>query len=352
MTETANLFFDKRYLKITAQVIYWLCYVFCIWFIVDNTEEFPMEKLWLWFVVSMPFKFAIFYGYYYFIIPKWFARRWLYFIGVTLGILLIYPVLKLGIDNFLGLPSLRAVVIQSDDVEIEHLELIVELIRRFATPFGFIIWAFFLRFVVDWFKNLEMRSRMEKEQLRSELMMLRNQVNPHFLFNVLNNIDTLVYPHSQEASDAIVKLSSIMRYMLYDSNTEWVSLQKEVDYLKSYIELQNMRLKDTSGINIDLTNFDHQINVAPMLLVPFVENAFKHAGKDPKIEMSLTTEDDKLMFQITNSIDQENNQKDEVGGIGLQNVQRRLDLLYPDKHQLEIKQEDNYFKVSLSLETA
>ena len=181
--------------------------------------------------------------------------------------------------------------------------------------------------------------------------MLRNQVNPHFLFNVLNNIDALVYPHSQEASDAIVKLSSIMRYMLYDSNTDWVTLGKEVHYLNSYIELQNMRLKDNSGIKVDFRAIDKELQIAPMLLVPFVENAFKHATKDPKIDMRIETEEGKLAFTVRNSIDQENNQKDSVGGIGLQNVKRRLNLIYPNKHELVINEESDSFYVQLTIET-
>ncbi len=345
--------------KKAIHVGYWLVYMLCIWLITSQTErdlwDYTFGNYLLWIVVSMPFKWAIFYSYYYYFIPQWFPRRAWKFTGLTVFLLIAYPLIKYGIDSLLGLQSLPTIVISFEDNEPEYLRVIIEYFRRFSTPFMLVSMAFLIRFVLDWFRHIRLQEKMEKERLTSELALLRNQVNPHFLFNVLNNIDTLVYPHSKEASDAIMKLSAIMRYMLYDTNVEKVPLSKEIAYLKAYIELQTMRLKDPSGIRFDTSRVgDTDLLITPMVLVPFVENAFKHGAAlngGPKIAIAISVEDHQLLFTVKNNVSSTHDkQKDEVGGIGLKNVSRRLELLYPDKHNLQIHNGADQFEVELKLD--
>ena len=198
--------------------------------------------------------------------------------------------------------------------------------------------------------------QLEKAKLETEIKFLKSQINPHFLFNTLHNIYGLTIIQSERASDQLLKLSDILRYMLYDSNEEKVPLRREVEYLKNYIELA--QLKDSRGMDIsfEIREWDESLKVSPLLFIPFVENAFKHSEiedlKNGYIHISLNTWGNRLIFDVDNSKPQKDYSKDKIGGIGLQNIQQRLTLLYPDKHQLHIEETETSFKVHLELDCA
>jgi LytS/YehU family sensor histidine kinase len=212
------------------------------------------------------------------------------------------------------------------------------------------IYAVLIRFMIDWFDSQKLKNELIHQQQTSELALLRSQVNPHFLFNTLNNIYSLVYKKSEEAPAAVMKLSRIMRYMLYDSNSDKVQLEKEVEYLKSFIELQELRINRTDYVNFKIIGNTENRTIAPMLLIPFVENAFKHGGKNhsPGIEIELECTPELIRFYVINS--KKRNilvHKDEIGGIGLHNIQRRLDLLYNGKYDLKIDDTQDTFRIDL-----
>jgi len=204
-----------------------------------------------------------------------------------------------------------------------------------------------------WYKSQQTRVELENKNKTSELALLRTQLNPHFLFNTLNNIDSLILTNPNKASDAIIKLSDIMRFMLYDTNTDQVSLEKEINYLESYISLQKIRLKDPSFVSFAKEGSCMGKTIAPMLFIPFVENAFKHGLKNvksPGIEIRLKCRADSVTFDVVNHIDSENNfNKDSTQGIGLANTQRRLELLYPERHTFTIRQENGLYISSLEI---
>lgn len=195
--------------------------------------------------------------------------------------------------------------------------------------------------------------RLEKAKLETEIKFLKSQINPHFLFNSLHNIYALTIIQPDQASEQLLKLSDILRYMLYDSNEEKVPLKREVAYLKNYLSLAE--LKDSRGMDIrfDIEGKISELIVAPLLFIPFVENAFKHSQiedlKKGYIHISLKTQEKQLIFIVENSRPKHVYKKDQVGGIGLQNIQQRLALFYPKKHQLEIEEMENAFKVQLTL---
>jgi sensor histidine kinase YesM len=195
---------------------------------------------------------------------------------------------------------------------------------------------------------------LEKEKLDTEMKFLKSQINPHFLFNVLNNIYTLTVIKSDKAPDNLMRLSEMLRYMLYDSNDGKVPFQKEIEYLENYINLAS--LKDSRGLNIKV-DFDKSqpgLMVAPLLFIPFVENAFKHSKiedlKNGFINISLKTNHTQIEFIIENSIPNVAFTKDKVGGIGLPNTKQRLDLLYPNKHLLSISDSGKVYSVYLKLD--
>ena len=193
----------------------------------------------------------------------------------------------------------------------------------------------------------------ENENLKTELSLLRSQASPHFMFNVLNNMVALARKKSDLLEPSLLKFSSIMRYMLYEDDEEKVSLEKEIEYLQSYIDLQQQRFGKNVQVNVSLQKFDDNYEIEPMLLIPFVENAFKHGTgmiEEAQIIIQLKAEKDKLCFTVENKYDPSSIEiKDKTSGIGLANVKRRLNLLYGKKQRLLITQKDNWFAVSLQL---
>jgi two-component system, LytTR family, sensor kinase len=214
--------------------------------------------------------------------------------------------------------------------------------------FVFLSTAF--KFSVDWFLNEKVRKNLESEKLIAELAFLRSQINPHFLFNSLNNIYSLAYQKSDKAPEAIMKLSEIMRYMLQESNEPRVKLSREIRYLENYIELQKLRFKGQAYIELKVQGEYVEQNIAPLILISFVENAFKHGVasdlKNP-IEINIAIDQNELYFNIRNKKSVLN--KDESSGIGLNNVRRRLDLLYFENYKLEIKEDHEFYYCELYL---
>jgi two-component system, LytTR family, sensor kinase len=196
----------------------------------------------------------------------------------------------------------------------------------------------------------------ENENLKTELSLLRSQVSPHFMFNVLNNMVALARKQSDLLEPSLIKLSSLMRYMLYETDEEKVSLEKETDYLQSYIDLQQQRFSKKVLINVTMHPADKLYDIEPMLLIPFVENAFKHGTgmiEQPQIDIVLKAENNIVNFTVSNKYDPASVEiKDKASGIGLTNVQRRLNLLYPKHHNLNITRKDGMFVVSLQINLA
>jgi two-component system, LytTR family, sensor kinase len=214
------------------------------------------------------------------------------------------------------------------------------------------IYAILIRFMINWFESQKLRDELINQQQASELALMRSQVNPHFLFNTLNNIYSLVYRKSDEAPEAVMKLSSIMRYMLYDSASQMVPLEKEIEYLKSYIELQNLRTKHPDFVSLQLEGNTQDLTIAPMLLISFVENAFKHSSKNhrPGILISLSAFSGKINFEVVNYLRSSSSANDElIGGINLAMIRRRLELIYPGKHKLLINRETETFRINLEI---
>ena len=194
----------------------------------------------------------------------------------------------------------------------------------------------------------------EKERVEAELKFLKSQVNPHFLFNALNNIYSLAVVESPQTPESIMQLSEILRYMVYDSNEEKVLLENEMTYIENFIELQ--MLKDSRGMDVELDldkSVAHKM-VAPLLFIPFVENAFKHSKienlKEGFIKIQLKGKEKSIEFRVVNSIPKDKFTKDEVGGVGLENTRKRLELVHPNgEHELITNETDNQFEVILKI---
>jgi len=212
-----------------------------------------------------------------------------------------------------------------------------------------------IKIISDWTRQLRERQALETQTMQSELRFLKSQVNPHFLFNTLNNLYALTLKKDEKAPEIVIKLSEMMRYMLYECNEKRVPLQKEVNYIKNYLELEKLRQGKNVDINFELKGQIRDQQIAPLLFITFLENSFKH-GLSNQIDQGfvnihLEAYDDWVRFYIENS-------KPEAapaqvhkrsGGIGLVNVHRRLNLLYPDRHELKIYDNPNTYAVDLKL---
>jgi LytS/YehU family sensor histidine kinase len=209
-----------------------------------------------------------------------------------------------------------------------------------------------------WFKLQESKNHVvlvEKEKVNAELLFLRSQINPHFLFNSLNNIYSLTLKKDAKAPEIVLKLASVLRYMIYESNERFVPLRKEVAYIHSYIELQLLRIRDASSIHFTTAGEMGDQPVAPLVFIIFIENSFKHGVKTsietPYIHIELTIAERRLQFMVKNNKGKAAEAvTEEYSGIGLENVRRRLALLYPQKHQLTVDENEDWYTIILQLD--
>ncbi|MEQ8470682.1 MAG: histidine kinase [Marinoscillum sp.] len=210
-----------------------------------------------------------------------------------------------------------------------------------------------LRGFINWNQNLQHKNALENQSLRNELAMLKAQLSPHFLFNTLNNIDTLIYKSQDEASAMLIKLSKLLRYMLYESDGKEVPVAKEIAYIRQLTELQRLRFEQPDFVELKIDDAAKDLSIAPLIFLPFIENAFKFVSKPPTmpaIMIHLVVADQQVHLKCRNYFNyKEVGIKEKHHGIGLANARRRLELLYADAFDLQISTNDNLFEVDLTL---
>jgi hypothetical protein len=211
--------------------------------------------------------------------------------------------------------------------------------------FSFIAWA-----LLETLKRERETEQLKKERIQAELLFLKTQINPHFLYNTLNYMYAMAYPVSDALAQAIVKLSNLMRYMLHNSVDGMIDLQLEIDYLHNYIEIYKLRFQESFFVDFKVEGVFAGKRVASLMLIPFVENAFKHgvvddAGKP--VTIIINANNSSLFFSVINYTGF--GDKDSAGGIGLANIRRRLELIYPNAHELLIDQNDQLYKATLKI---
>lgn len=226
---------------------------------------------------------------------------------------------------------------------------------RHALPIVFSLSIFLLggifSLVVDFYKRERVSKELENEQKEIKLQFLRNQLNPHFLFNSLNSIYSLVRSKSDNAPEAVITLSELMRYMLYEAGDEQVALEKEINYIQNYIALQRLRLKNTEAVKLNIKGETRHLKIYPLLLISFIENAFKY-GTDYKgnthIDIKIVVENNKLFFNVENIVGLYK-RDDKNSGVGLENIKNQLKHLYSNNHNLTIKEDQTHYKVYLTI---
>jgi two-component system, LytTR family, sensor kinase len=334
---------NSRWFTPAIHILFWLGF-FLIPFIDDNRQHVSD-----YFIIRNAFLLALLASFYYLnyllFIPKLLLRGRMQ----VYGVIILAMILSISVVNMLFAQIL-------DDLmshEMHHPGIMRRLFFPvFPSLFVFAI-STAMKITNEWFIAERQKKEMENEKLNSELAFLKSQVNPHFLFNILNNICALARKKSDETENAIIKLSQIMRYMLSESKDEKVTLSKEIEYLENYIQLQRLRISEKVIISFAVEGNTENYLIEPMLLIPFVENSFKHGVSyldESKIGISLKVENRKLSFHVSNNIARKNeNDIDTNSGIGLKNVMRRLELLYPGKHVISIREEEMKYFVDLEI---
>jgi two-component system sensor histidine kinase AlgZ len=211
-----------------------------------------------------------------------------------------------------------------------------------------------VRFAADWFELAAKQKEVENERLTAELNFLKAQINPHFLFNTLNNLYYLAYTQSSNTTEVIAKLSQMMRYMIYDSNYPQVPLSKEIEYMENYISLERLRLNNQIPIKFDIEGNVQGVLIAPLIFITFLENAFKHGVSNNQpgawVNILIQLRGQECIYKVENSkIRSAKPEAEEKSGIGLQNVNRRLELSYPDKYKLAIEDKPDRYSVQLNI---
>jgi len=234
-------------------------------------------------------------------------------------------------------------------------EVVIKTSIYFFNPI--LVFTTGVKLLKNWFVDKEKKTELEKQALFSELNYLKAQIHPHFFFNTLNNLYSLTVQKSEEAPKVVLKLSEVMQYMLYHTSADKIALQKEIEHINNYIELEKLRYGDRLDLNFSINSPIDGKMIAPLILIPFVENAFKHGISNELnkcwIAINLKVKNETLFFKVENSYAHEQGSNDESGyqnGIGLKNVKRRLDLLYQDRYELSMVKEANAHWVDLKVQ--
>ncbi len=286
----------------------------------------------------------------YYAAPKFlFKKKYLLFFLISIGSIVVFSLIINFVFSFAKLPPPEMLGNKRPDFRPSILvHLSQSLLLLIAYLLGLFIEAI-------WFlqKKEQETVLIKSEALQSELKLLKSQINPHFLFNTLNNIYALAVIDASKTQKSISYLSDMLRYVLYECERPFVSPQKEVKYIEDYIQLFSLKSSRQYPIKMDIQILDTSEKIAPMVLIPFVENALKHSYiekiKNAFISIVLKVTKGMIVFEIENSIPEMAINKDEVGGIGMENVRKRLTIIYPGNHELLITEKADTFKVALTI---
>jgi two-component system LytT family sensor kinase len=313
------------------------------------------DKYWRQFqieIADLPIKIALAYVNLYVLIPAFLnKRKYTAYVLSVLLCLLISAIYARALNKYYLAPKFFP---NDASVPFWNLYRILKVMWWSYQPIIFLTTG--IRMFKNWYDQQQTNTTLHQQKLKAELDYLRAQVHPHFLFNTLNNLYALTLTKSETAPQVVLKLSELMSYMLYDSQTEQVALSKEITHIKNYLELERLRYGNRLDLSFNVSGEAGAYQIAPLLLIPFVENAFKHGVSNQTegawITIDIKIKDDILYFKTENSKaeflpvqDTQNYKK----GIGLQNVRRRLELLYNNKHSLEVIDERRTFSVDLKL---
>ena len=333
-------------------------------------KQWQVGKDFIWFYyINTLISGLLFYSNYLILVPRYFFKIKKYRYYISIVALLVFFYLLSDISNELVFKYVPGQIIP-ERPRIRMQERVPPPVRVFGSPpfspvhlFSFTFNSLFLVFFSVGLRVLERQSeieknreKMEREKLNSELMFLKNQISPHFFFNTLNNIYTLIGISTDDSQTAVLKLSKLMRYLLYESDQGNTMLSNEIDFMNNYIDLMKLRMSDKISLNVRFPDKYKDFSIPPLLFVPFIENAFKHGisyREKSFIDINMDVSGNSITFKCSNSLVKSNDTaKKNYSGIGLENAEKRLNLLFPGRHELKIMKDSSKFDVLLFINFA
>ncbi|HVG40281.1 MAG TPA: histidine kinase [Chitinophagaceae bacterium] len=229
-----------------------------------------------------------------------------------------------------------------------------KIYNNFITHFFLVLAGVAVKLIFDYVELQRRMAEVAKEKAEAELNFLKSQINPHFLFNSLNSVYFLIDKKNTTARTALHQFSDMLRYQLYECNGEKIPVEKEINYLKDYVDLQRLRINDNCSVQFNCTPDVKEFSIEPLLLIPFVENSFKHLSNYKEninqVKIDISRNNGTMHFTVENTTDDKQLIKaDKQGGIGLNNVKKRLDLLYPGKYNLQVNKQEGWYGIDLTL---
>lgn len=285
-----------------------------------------------------------FFTFYFLLVPRFLAKKkFLPFIGWGMAVIIVAAIIPATLILFIswGTPFITARI----QWELARNSfLIFSILALLNGIMATIIKGFF-----TWYNEIHEKTELEKKNVQMELSLLKTHLNPHFLFNTLNNIDILIETDPKAASSYLQKLSDILRFVVYETSQEKIPLTKELAYIRKYVELQQIRTSNKQYVNLIISGDPGQLMIGPMLFIPFIENAFKHASNkkmNGAVTLEISIGDKQVRFNCTNMYDRSKSLVEAHSGLGIALLRQRLDLLYKDNYELEINQTENTFSVT------
>ncbi|MFC2152443.1 sensor histidine kinase [Bacteroidota bacterium] len=340
--------------RVKWHILFWIAYIFFYTLTpIALGDDTTIKEDLLYVLLLIPLKIFATYTLVYYFIPQYLLKR-RYFIFFMIMIPLVFI---LGFGQRLILGVIFYPVYYPEHLAKYGLIYLPKVFYAAIDTYFVATVAAVIKLLKQWFNTQQLTNSLKQEKLAAELKFLKAQIHPHFLFNTLNNLYALTLKKSSKAPEVVLKLSELLDYMLYECNVPKVTLEKEINMLENYIALEKIRYGDDLKVNFNIDDGVKGFLISPMLLLPLVENSFKHGVSseihEKWIEINLNANDDILEFSIENSRDSNSVGKKEsyTEGIGLKNVVRRLELVYKNKHQLKIDDNGDSFKVLLTINT-
>lgn len=298
------------------------------------------------FIVRRILDASMFYLCYFIVSPKLYSFKYITIYVISFLIFIgLYSILYGYINASISIHFVNPQLILGDIIAGYYRTGIVNLFTMF-------VFGTFLKITILWYNAGLKQKEIEKENIKNELASLRAQINPHFFFNTLNNIKSFASINSDKTLYIIDKLSETMSYLLYESSVEKIEFEKEIEFIKNYLELQKIRYNNPDYIELTITGDYLNIFTPPLLFIPFIENAFKHGDKmapSPGIKINFNIEEEKILFEINNYLKIDDGIKRNKGGFGLKNIIRRLDLLFDKNYSIEINNSRNQYNIKLTI---
>lgn len=340
----------KRSFKILLHIGFWLAYlllVAIVMFAATRGQDGGADDAG--YYLSFIFGIAIippvlsFYSHYYFLFPRYLQKRKV-LLSVLVGLSLA------ALSAFVGFLVIKLANTEAFGCVQTGFPYALSFTMTLSVVFGIV--ALVLKGFLTWYEELKLKEELIEKNHSMELALVKSQLDPHFLFNTINNIDILISKDPNEASQYLNKLSDIMRFMLYETKTAEIPLTQELEYIEKYIQLQKIRTANPNFVHYELSGDPRHKKIAPMVFIPFIENAFKHSGNkkiDHAVNIDFQIGEQAIVFKCANKFEPHRSAKNGHNGLGNELIQKRLTLLYPEKHILTVDRQNDQYQIELTI---